>query len=98
MSIQGVTAFGERLESDEQFRRRVEQAGTPQEKRQVLVAVGLDVGPDHLSTLRSLAGITDISDEDLEKVAGGTGSETGFMASIVSVGGVTVAAAAAALV
>jgi predicted ribosomally synthesized peptide with nif11-like leader len=98
MSVQGATAFWQRIESDEQFRNQVERAATPEEKHSLVAAAGYDIGPGDLGTLRSLAGATEISDEDLEKVAGGSGTATGEMGSLVSVGGVVGAAAAAALV
>jgi predicted ribosomally synthesized peptide with nif11-like leader len=93
MSVQGVTALWERMQSDEQFRRQVEQAATPQEKHQVVVAAGLDVEPGDLSTLRSLAGMHEISDEDLEKVAGGSGTVTGVGVSVIAGAGAAAAAA-----
>ena len=96
MSIQGATAFWERLQSDEQFRRQVEQAKTPQEKHQVLAAAGYEVSRGDLDTLRSLAGMNELSDEDLEKVAGGSATNTGIMASgvaSIAIGGAALAAA-----
>jgi predicted ribosomally synthesized peptide with nif11-like leader len=98
MSVQATTAFWERIQSDEQFRNQVERAATPEEKHRVVAAAGYDVEPGDLVTLRSLAGLTEISDEDLEKVAGGSGTATGEMGVLVTVGSVVGAAAAAALV
>lgn len=95
MSTQAMTALWDRLQSDEQFRGQVEQAGTPAEKRQLLTAAGYEVEPGDLGALRSLAGISEISDEDLEKVAGGGGATTAV--GTAWVGSVAAAAAAAAL-
>jgi predicted ribosomally synthesized peptide with nif11-like leader len=94
MSVQGATAFWERIQSDEQFRDQVEQAATPDEKHRVVAAAGYDVEPGDVVTLRSLAGLTEISDEDLEKVAGG--GATTAAASAISVGSTALAVAAAA--
>jgi predicted ribosomally synthesized peptide with nif11-like leader len=96
MSVQGVTAFWERIQSDERFRERIEQAATPQEKHQVLVAAGYEVSRGDLDTLRSLAGMREVSDEDLEKVAGGGGTATGIGwggSATVAIGGAAMAAA-----
>jgi predicted ribosomally synthesized peptide with nif11-like leader len=45
MSVQGATAFWERIQSDEQFRHQVERAATPDEKHRVVAAAGYDVEP-----------------------------------------------------
>lgn len=95
MSDQGMTALYQRLESDEAFRTRIQQAGSPQDKRRLVSAEGYDVDESDLSTLRSLAG-TELSDADLEKVAGGTGAGTDFGIGVgVTVVGAGAAAAAA---
>jgi predicted ribosomally synthesized peptide with nif11-like leader len=96
MSSEGLTALYERLESDPEFRTRVEQASTPQEKRRIVTAAGYNVDQDDVSTLRSLSGGTELSDEDLEKVAGGVGSGTLFGTGVAG-SAVSLTAAAAAL-
>jgi predicted ribosomally synthesized peptide with nif11-like leader len=71
MSAEGATALYERVGSDEQFRIQLETAETPEDKRRIVTEAGYDVGRDDLSTVRKLAGVSELSDEDLEKVAGG---------------------------
>jgi predicted ribosomally synthesized peptide with nif11-like leader len=71
MSAEGATALYERVGSDEQFRTQLETAATPEDKRRIVTEAGYDVGRDDLSTVRKLAGVSELSDEDLEKVAGG---------------------------
>jgi predicted ribosomally synthesized peptide with nif11-like leader len=96
MSAEGATALYERVSSDEGFRGQLEAAKTPEGKHQIVTEAGYDVTPDDLPTLRSLAGMAELSDEDLEKVAGGDSSPT--VASVVSAGYATLFAAAAAIV
>ena len=71
MSAEGATALFERVKSDEQFRAQLEAAETPEAKRRIVTDAGYDVSSDDLSTIRNIAGMSDLSDEDLEKVAGG---------------------------
>jgi predicted ribosomally synthesized peptide with nif11-like leader len=95
MSTEGATAFYERMSSDEEFRSQVDAAETPEGKHRIVSAAGYDVSPDDLQVIRNLAGVSELSDEDLEKVAGGTGTNTGVGATLGIVGGAAAAAAAA---
>jgi predicted ribosomally synthesized peptide with nif11-like leader len=94
MSAEGVTSLYERINSDEQFRAKMEAAETPDDKRQIVTEAGYEVTSDDLPTIRRLAGVNELSDEDLEKVAGGSDATTvavGLPAAIVlvaAVGGV----------
>jgi predicted ribosomally synthesized peptide with nif11-like leader len=76
MSAEGATALYERVSSDEAFSAQLEAAETPDDKRRIVTEAGYDVNRDDLSTIRKLAGMTELSDEDLEKVAGGMSSTT----------------------
>jgi predicted ribosomally synthesized peptide with nif11-like leader len=71
MSAEGATALYERVSSDEEFRAQLEAAEAPDEKRRIVTEAGYDVSRDDLPTVRNLAGVSELSDEDLEKVAGG---------------------------
>ncbi|HEY1633763.1 MAG TPA: Nif11-like leader peptide family natural product precursor [Acidimicrobiales bacterium] len=71
MSAEGATAFFERMNSDEQFRNQLEAAETPEEKRRIVTDAGYDVDTDDLPTIRRLTGMSELSDKDVEKVAGG---------------------------
>jgi predicted ribosomally synthesized peptide with nif11-like leader len=71
MSTEGATALFERMSSDEGFRTQLEGAATPDDKRRIVTEAGYDLTREDLSTMRRLAGASDLSDDDLEKVAGG---------------------------
>jgi predicted ribosomally synthesized peptide with nif11-like leader len=93
MSAEAATALFERVGSDEEFRTKLEAAPTPQEKHRIVTEAGYEVTRDDVSVMRNLAGVSELSDEDLEKVAGGSGTITG-----IAVGGwVAVAAIVAAI-
>ena len=93
MSAQAVTALFERVRSDEEFRGRLEAAATPEEKHRIVSEAGYEVTREDVSVIRELAGVRELSDEDLEKVAGGKGTPT----NIGPTGAAGVVAAAAAL-
>jgi predicted ribosomally synthesized peptide with nif11-like leader len=76
MSAEGATALYERVSSDETFSAQLEAAETPDDKRRIVTEAGYDVSRDDLFTFRKLAGMSELTDEDLEKVAGGSGSLT----------------------
>jgi predicted ribosomally synthesized peptide with nif11-like leader len=95
MSAAGTKALFERVSSDEAFKSRLEAAATPEDKRRIVAEAGFDVSPEDLPSLRDLAGVEELSDEDLEKVAGGTGTNTGAGSAIGVV--VVIGAVAAAL-
>lgn len=93
MSTQGMRALLDRAESDEAFRERVLGLSSPEEKREAIREAGFDVDDSDLATMRSMTG-TELSDDDLEKVAGG-GSVTSISVG-ASVGGpVSIAAVVA---
>jgi predicted ribosomally synthesized peptide with nif11-like leader len=93
VSQQAVSALMERVETDQAFRERLESAPTNEAKREVVVDAGYDIEPSDLPAFRSEFGLSELSDEDLEKVAGGSGTLTAE-----SVGSaVSIASAAAAI-
>jgi predicted ribosomally synthesized peptide with nif11-like leader len=94
MSEQGISALLERVRSDEGFRQRLEAAPTNEAKRQIVQDAGFDVDRSDLAPLRSLTGLQELSDADLEKVAGGAGSATDI--ATAAVGSATGAAATVA--
>jgi predicted ribosomally synthesized peptide with nif11-like leader len=93
MSAEGATALYERISSDEAFTARLEAAESPEDKRRIVTEAGYDVGRDDLPTVRNLAGMSELSDEDLEKVAGGMGDTTGMIVTTVGVVACAVGAA-----
>jgi predicted ribosomally synthesized peptide with nif11-like leader len=98
MSAEGATALYKRVTSDEAFRAQLEGAESREEKRRFVTEAGYDVSRDDLSTVRNLAGVSNLSDEDLEKVAGGTAGDTTWILGIggggIGVGAVAIAAVA----
>ena len=93
MSAEGVTALYDRVSSDEEFRAQLEAAETPDDKRRIVTEAGYDVSRDDLSTVRNLAGVSELSDEDLENVAGGMSHTSAGIGLGVSLTGVLVCAA-----
>jgi predicted ribosomally synthesized peptide with nif11-like leader len=63
----------ERVTSDEAFRAQLEAAGSPDDKMRILTEGGYDVTRHDVPTFRKLAGMSELSAEDLEKVAGAVG-------------------------
>jgi predicted ribosomally synthesized peptide with nif11-like leader len=90
-----VAALLERLQTDQGFRERLEAASTTEAKRQLVQDAGFDIGRGDLPALRAQAGLQELSDEDLERVAGGSGPGTDVGTAVAF--SATVAAAAAAL-
>ena len=70
MSAEGATALYERINSDEQFRAEIEAAETQEERRRIVTEAGYDVSRDDAPTIRNIAGMSELSDEDLDKVSG----------------------------
>ena len=101
MTGETVKAFVERLSSDEAFRDRLAAAPTPEERQEMARAAGYDLGAGDMPAIKSTLGIEELSDVDLEKVAGGMSTTVASIAASASaVASATVAtvAAAAALV
>ena len=68
MSEHSVRALLERLESDADLRRSLEEASTPAEKDRILHLAGFDVS---YAEIQEQLQTGELSDKDLEKVAGG---------------------------
>ena len=66
MSVEDARALLERVKSDEEFRKELDAAPTPEERSRIVKDAGFDVSDDDVKRTR-----TELSDEDLEKVAGG---------------------------
>ncbi|MDA8354976.1 MAG: Nif11-like leader peptide family RiPP precursor [Actinomycetota bacterium] len=108
MTEETVKAFVERLSSDEAFRDRLAAAPTPEERQEMAREAGYDLSAEDMPAIKSALGIEELSDEDLEKVAGGIGTVTvaaatatagavGTAVGTVAAGTILLAAAAAAL-
>jgi predicted ribosomally synthesized peptide with nif11-like leader len=73
MSDQSVIAYAERIKNDEAFRLSLGAAPDGAARRAIAQEAGYDVSPDDVPAIRAALGLDEISDEDLERVAGGTG-------------------------
>jgi predicted ribosomally synthesized peptide with nif11-like leader len=92
VSTEGAVAFVEKSKSDEGFQSKLAEAGSPEERLALARAEGFDVGPGDVGAMKNALGIQELSDEDLERVAGGMGSTT--VGTIASGGSVVVGAVA----
>lgn len=99
MSKAGATAFAERLTSDEAFRSKLAEADRA-ERLTLVRAEGFDLSADDVGAVKEALGIEELSEADLERVAGGGGTTTSVVSSAtysVISAGAAVAGAAAAL-
>lgn len=97
MSEQGVRALLERAQADSAFREQLEAAPSTEARRQVIEDAGFDVGPSDLAAFRSLAGVQELSEDDLERVAGaGSATNVSIGASLGASATVSVGVAVAA--
>jgi predicted ribosomally synthesized peptide with nif11-like leader len=71
MSMKGAIGLFERVKTDEGFRRTLMDASTPQEKHHLVAEAGYDVNRHDLAALKEMAGIEDMSDDELAQVIGG---------------------------
>ena len=68
MSIESAKAYMERLKDDEDFRTSVGEIATSEERQEYVKKAGFDFTKDEIASLKD-----ELSDDDLEKVAGGRG-------------------------
>ena len=71
MSIKGAIELFQRVKTDEAFRRSLVDARTPQDKHHIVTEAGYDVNRADLAALKDMAGIKNMSDDELAKVVGG---------------------------
>lgn len=98
MSQEGMRDLLNRVESDEGFRDQLLTAGSVEERVHLVHEAGYDVGPNDLPAFREMVQFGELSDDDLELVAGGMGNGTvaGIGAGVSAGVGVGIASAAAA--
>jgi Bacteriocin class II with double-glycine leader peptide len=94
VSRQSMLALLERVELDDEFRTHTLSLPLEQRKEFVLGA-GYDIDPNDLVCLRDFANIDELSEEDLDRVAGG-GTLTDLAAG-ASIGGAAGIAAVVAI-
>jgi predicted ribosomally synthesized peptide with nif11-like leader len=97
VSEKGVAALLQRLESDQGFRERLEAAPTNEARKQMIEDAGFDVQPSDRSTALSMIGLQELSDADLEKIAGGVSTTAVATAAVGSASAVSAATAIAAI-
>jgi predicted ribosomally synthesized peptide with nif11-like leader len=97
MTTEAVTAFAERLKSDEALRAKLAGAADRAERLALVRAEGFEVSAGDVGAVKQALGIEELSDEDLEKLAGGVGSTT-VATVVITVVSVPVAAGAAAFI
>lgn len=73
MTEKSATAFAERLMNDPAFRERLLSAPNPAAGQAIVTDAGYDLSPGDLPALKAALGISDVSDDDLERIAGGVG-------------------------
>jgi predicted ribosomally synthesized peptide with nif11-like leader len=77
VSTESVKALFERVNSDDDFRRRLEETQMSEDKYQLITQAGFDINRRDLEVIKSLAGLEELSDEYLEQVVGGAGAQVG---------------------
>jgi len=73
MTEETVRAFVERLTTDEEFAKKVADAPSKEERLRIINEAGYALTASDLSALKAALNVEELSDEDLEKVAGGAG-------------------------
>lgn len=72
MSSQAALAYVERIRTDAAFRQRVDRAPNDDVRAQIARDAGFDVNPDDNETIvQALSSGIELTDTELEKVAGG---------------------------
>jgi predicted ribosomally synthesized peptide with nif11-like leader len=77
MSKESALALAERLKQDEAFRSQVENAPDAESRKRLFAEGGFEIEESDSATLAGALGIGELSDEQLEGVAGGRGTPTG---------------------
>jgi predicted ribosomally synthesized peptide with nif11-like leader len=95
MSEQGVQALLERARTDADFRATLEGAHTRDDRRKIVKDAGFDVDASDASSLRSMVPPHELSDNDLERIAGGAGGAVTSGGGEGFIAGMALAAAAA---
>src|SRR5262245_52799504 len=88
MSQAAVQAFVDRINEDETFRDQLVAAGSHDARLQMAQDAGFDVSADDLAELRRQNNVEELSEDDLQKIAGGadtTGTEVAAVTITVSV-------------
>lgn len=66
MSIESVKAYFERIETDEEFRKRVMALRSPEERHQYILSEGFSFTVEEIQSMRD-----ELSEEELDRIAAG---------------------------
>lgn len=77
-------AFVERLKRDVAFQSKLVDAPTPGERLAIAREEGFDLSHDDVAAVRRALSVEELSDDDLERVAGGVGAVTSGIAGNVA--------------
>jgi predicted ribosomally synthesized peptide with nif11-like leader len=92
MSTESAKAFIQKMASDESFRTKIEKAANDAERQKAVKAAGFDFTKNELkSVIPGTSGQGELSEKDLEAVAGG--SSAAWVAVAVGTGGAVAASA-----
>ncbi len=94
MTEEAIKSFVEKLSTDETFANKLASAATPEERLKIANDAGFAVSASDLSAIKTALSVEELSDEDLEKVAGGIGAST--TATATTIAATTIAAAVTA--
>ena len=110
MTEEAIKSFVEKLSTDEEFANKLASAPTPEERLKIANDAGFAISASDVDGIKAALNIEELSDEDLEKVAGGmmgrtsaiisgtvTASASVVTGSVAASVGIGIGAAAAAL-
>jgi predicted ribosomally synthesized peptide with nif11-like leader len=87
VTTEAATAFAERLKSDEALQAKLAGATDRAERLALAREEGFELSADDVDAVKRALGIEELSDEDLERVAGGVSATTSVIASATAVSG-----------
>ena len=89
MTTEAATAFVERLKTDEALQSKLAAAASRAERLALAREEGFDLSAGDAGAVRQALGIEELSDDDLDKVAGGMGMSTAADTAVVSLASVS---------
>ena len=98
MTEEAIKSFVEKLSTDEEFANKLSSAATPEDRLKIANDAGFAVSASDVSGIKAALHIEELSDEDLEKVAGGFGTITGVDIGLGSALGSAIVSVAAAFI
>lgn len=93
MTEEAIKSFVEKLSTDEEFANKLASAPTPEERLKIANDAGFAISASDVDGIKAALNIEELSDEDLEKVAGGMGTNTIVSAVTIGMGSAVASAA-----